>query len=402
MNLTAPNKIKKLELSHHESHNRNKKLAGYHVFLTRFIVDLRCLSYTEKEKIVSDEKLRGTTAALLVTSPIRSRSPPNPSLPLSGSFEPEDSDTDSDTDLFLGDPLFAGPCTSSDPLFAGPVGGRGPLRIPMAKFVDKDFDVKEAEVAATDASFKWRPGEYFKLAGIYWRRLPEKGREAWRVRARFINNLVPVGVFVKVPKEVNKSFVTLALASLTADCDVLRRSFALVLRRRRPPREVSQSSVSFLSERVNIQSQYLLRASMSLLLQNIIFGVDFKKLTPREVVKRTKKTIVIHIRSARRLQQLFAIRDTCMVTSEFNQALYWACPKVFFKNTFGYVLDDDPAGRRLLVHQVDNDQRFSLTSYELWPIRIMIRNTHMSMIFSRAVFAVNKKGKKTVLRTLSS
>ena len=121
MNLTAPNKIQKLELSHHESHNRNKKLAGYHVFLTRFIVDLRCLSYTEKEKIVSDEKLRGTTAALLVTSPIRSRSPPNPSLPLSGSFEPEDSDTDSD--LFLGDPLFAGPCTSSDPLFAGPVGG---------------------------------------------------------------------------------------------------------------------------------------------------------------------------------------------------------------------------------------------------------------------------------------
>ena len=212
----------------------------------------------------------------------------------------------------------------------------------------------------------------------------------------------PCQIFVKAPKEVNKSFVTLALASLTADCDVLRRSFALVLRRRRPPREVSQSSVSFLSERVNMHSQYLLRASMSLLLQNIVFGVDFKKLTPREVIKRTKKTIVIHIRSARRLQELFAIRDTCMVTSEFNQALYWACPKVFFQNTFGYVVDDDPAGRRLRVHHVENDRVISLTSYELWPIRIMIRNTHMSMVFSRAVFAVNKKGKKTVLRTLSS
>ena len=129
------------------------------------------------------------------------------------------------------------------------------------------------------------------IGGGYLRR----GREAWRVRARFINTLVSVGVFVKVPKEVNKSFVTLALASLTADCDVLRRSFALVLRRRRPPREVSQSSVSFLSERVNIHSQYLLRASMSLLLQNIVFRVDFKKLTPREIVKITKKTIVIHI-----------------------------------------------------------------------------------------------------------
>ena len=123
MNLTTPYKIKKLSLSHHESHNRNKKLAGYHVFLSRFIVDLRCMTLAEKEKIVTDEKLRGTTAALLVPSSIRSRSPPNPSLPLSGSFEAEDSDTDSDTDLFLGDSLFAGPCTSSDPLFAGPVGG---------------------------------------------------------------------------------------------------------------------------------------------------------------------------------------------------------------------------------------------------------------------------------------
>ena len=35
----------------------------------------------------------------------------------------------------------------------------------MAKFVDKDFDVKEAEVAATDASFKWRPGSISNLLG---------------------------------------------------------------------------------------------------------------------------------------------------------------------------------------------------------------------------------------------
>lgn len=95
-----------------------------------------------------------------------------------------------------------------------------------------------------------------------------------------INTLVPVGVFEVVPDDFKKrEFVTLALASLTADCDVLRRSVATALRRRRPPREVSQSSVSFFSERVNIQSKYLLRAPISLLLQNIIFGVNFKKLT---------------------------------------------------------------------------------------------------------------------------
>lgn len=111
---------------------------------------------------------------------------------------------------------------------------------------------------------------------------------------------------------------------------------------------------------------------------------------------------MIHIRSARRVQELFTIRDTCMLTSEFNQALYWACPKVFYNNTFGYVVDDDPAGQTLRVHQVDADQVLSLTSYELWPIRILIRNTQMSMIFSRAVFAVNGEGKKSLLRTLCS
>ena len=138
MNLIAPDEIKNLELSQSETHNRNKNLAGYHVFLTRFIADLRRLSYTEKEKIVSDEKIRGTTAALLVTSSNRSRASPNTSLALPSPGKPisEDADTNS-----FPDPLFAGPC-------------RRPLKIPMSKFLAPDFDVKEAEVLAKDASFK--------------------------------------------------------------------------------------------------------------------------------------------------------------------------------------------------------------------------------------------------------
>ena len=68
-----------------------------------------------------------------------------------------------------GDPLFSIP----NSLCAGP--GRGPLWIPISKFMAPDFDIKEAEERATDASFKLRAGEYFKLADIYWRRLPEEG-----------------------------------------------------------------------------------------------------------------------------------------------------------------------------------------------------------------------------------
>ena len=250
MNLTTPDKIKNLELSQHESYNRNKNLAGYHVYLVQFITDLRHLNYIEKEKIVTDKKLCGTTAELLVTSPIRTRAPSN-------SFLAVPSRGKEDAESLSCDPLFS----IANSLFAGP--GCGPLRIPMSKFTAPDFDLKEEKKRATDASFKWRAGEFFKLAGIYWRRLPDEGREAWKARARYINTLVPVGVFKVVPVEFGKNFVTAALASLTADCDVLRRSVVTALRRRRPPREVSQSSVSFLSVSVNVQSQYLLCAFIS-------------------------------------------------------------------------------------------------------------------------------------------
>ena len=75
INLTTPNKIKNLELTQQENYNWNKNLKRYHVFLVRFITDLRDLTFIEKEKIVTDEKLFGTTPELLVTSPIRARAP---------------------------------------------------------------------------------------------------------------------------------------------------------------------------------------------------------------------------------------------------------------------------------------------------------------------------------------
>ena len=124
------------------------------MYLVRFIADLRLLSFSEKEKIVTDENIRGTTAELLVSSRIRTRAPPNPFLAAVPSRGKEDAES-----LPGGDPLFAIP----NSLFAGP--GRGPLRIPMSKFTAPDFDLKEEKKRATDASFKWRAGEYFKLAG---------------------------------------------------------------------------------------------------------------------------------------------------------------------------------------------------------------------------------------------
>ena len=354
MNLTTPEEIKNLQLTRQENYNQKKTLKGYHVFLVRFIADLRNLTYLAKEKIVTDEKLCVTTLELRVTTPIRSRAPTNTlfAAPIWGVMMGSDSL----------------PC---NPLFAGPAWAS--LRFPMARFLAWNFELEKEEERALDARFKWRPGEFFRLVGRFWRRLSDEGRKAWKLRAEYLNILVPAVVFKEAPVEIGE-FLTAALDSLTAGCNVLQRSFTAALQRRRLPREVSQSTVSFFSTKVYVQFQYLLRAPISLLLQKTIFGVNFKKLTPVEIIKRTKKTIVIHISLARRLQELFDIRGTCMVTSLYNQALYLACPQVFYKDTFRYVVDDAPARQKLRVHQVDN-QVLDVSSYELCPIQILIRNT---------------------------
>ena len=49
----------------------------------------------------------------------------------------------------------------------------------------------------------------------------------------------PSRIFKVILDELNKNFVTAALASLRTDCDILRRSVMTALRWRHPPREVS-------------------------------------------------------------------------------------------------------------------------------------------------------------------
>ena len=125
---------------------------------------------------------------------------------------------------------------------------------------------------------------------------------------------------------------------------------------------------------------------------------------------RRKKTVVLHIRSACWLQDLFTVEDLCLVRISEGGLVYSLYPKVFFQNnTFGYTkADDDPAGQIWRVHissnlvvDVNRIPRRCDMSYEYpsksqisnyWPIRIMLRGSKMSITCSRVALSVNSEG----------
>ena len=64
MDLTHPDDIKRLELTEEEKRSRNRKMNGWMVFFSRFVVDLRKIPYESLKELVVAENLRGGNAAL--------------------------------------------------------------------------------------------------------------------------------------------------------------------------------------------------------------------------------------------------------------------------------------------------------------------------------------------------
>ena len=255
--------------------------------------------------------------------------------------------------------------------------------------------------------FRFRQGEISRLGGIFWRRSGPEARACWNEKAAYLNSLHPDGVFVRVPRGI-KDFMTSALRSVTAELTELAKCFRSALLR--APSKGSNSCVrSFGPERFIFRTQSFRSFSISLLLQEMIFGEGLRRLKKSEVVYKRKKTAVVHIRTAKRLQDLFSVRGICPVLIKERDLIYSMNPKVFFKNnTVGFVVDDDPARRRWRVKTAANlvieinsipclptdlSYRYSGSEIsEYWPIRIQLQGTKMAMTFSRVVCSVNNEG----------
>ena len=142
---------------------------------------------------------------------------------------------------------------------------------------------------------------------------------------------------------------------------------------------------------------------MSLLLQFLIFDQHLSYLRQDEIIKRTKKTVVIHVRSCERIKNLFTVEGLCLLHVVDGGVHYTCAPKVFFTRSFGYTVDDETSDRSWWVHtnlqevidipelhclpNLEYDVENSVNVQKYWPIRIMIRGQKVLMTFSRAAFS---------------
>ena len=78
---------------------------------------------------------------------------------------------------------------------------------------------------------------------------------------------------------------------------------------------------------------------------------------------------MLHITTAKHLQDLFPVWGICPIVIKERDLIYSMNPKVYLRdNTFGFVMDDDPAGRRWSVNTAANlviDYYYSIGSFRL-------------------------------------
>ena len=123
--------------------------------------------------------------------------------------------------------------------------------------------------------------------------------------------MTPVGVFAKVPVDLI-DFESSALRSLSAELTDLSRVLRSSLKR--APSKGSGILVrTFGPEKILFRTQSFRACTMSLLLQDIIFGEGLRNLQESEIVYKRKKTAVVHIQTARRLQDVFSVWGICPV-----------------------------------------------------------------------------------------
>mmetsp|Transcript_5936 Transcript_5936/g.12420 ORF Transcript_5936/g.12420 Transcript_5936/m.12420 type:complete len:350 (-) Transcript_5936:251-1300(-) len=201
--------------------------------------------------------------------------------------------------------------------------------VSKGNFMRGTYDLELEKARARVQVFKLEVGEGSKLAGRHWRGIGAEARTALNRRAVYLIFLTPAGIVNKIPAGVSTcAFIQAALSSLSEEIEQVRRIFRNVLICA-PKREVSLCVQSFGTKRVHISTQSFRTFSLSLLLQQTIFGPDLKKLREDEIVYRRKKTVVLHIRSACRLQDLFTVEDLCMVRILEGDLVYSLYPKLF-------------------------------------------------------------------------
>ena len=171
-------------------------------------------------------------------------------------------------------------------------------------------------------------GEVILLASRNWSQLSESIQEAWSTRATRLNSRPVPGLFLQVPDDINNNIL---LQSINSEWEVLVANLKRCIVRP-PRRRDSILKRCFGKEVVKIGAQVLRVLNISVTLQTVIFGNDHSKLQDSKLIFNSKKRVLIHIASRRRMEELFTNMGQCGVTFEKDNILFCCSGKVSLKN----------------------------------------------------------------------
>ena len=276
------------------------------------------------------------------------------------------------------------------------------------------FQIDAEDVDSVDSSINMvTHRDAMKLAFYNWSNvLSMEIKAAWKDRADVLNSLPIPGEFVEVPRDIGGTFDVLTkhvLKSLSIEWSNVFKWFKRCVTRK--PKVLTSSNIYvFGKERVRIDSQTYRTFSLSFLLGVSIFGEEYCNFYEYETIMRTKKLILFHISSQRRMRDLFAVENQYATEHNVQGVKKTCCGKVNMKDTegrniLGYILDETARrwkiilennkqiwidritynieeNRYLYASQRDRECQWSITEY--WPIRILINlNGNFKITFNR-------------------
>ena len=266
-----------------------------------------------------------------------------------------------------------------------------------------------------------RMHEIMKAAARNWHNINLNYKEAWKTRAINLNSRPRNdGKITSLPssledQQLNKTIMD----SLTMEWINMAKMLKTAIMSNCIGSSIiatSEKRYKFGREKIELKSQSYRSFFLTKLMQVTIFGSPlFSNLFSHEIVYRTKKEVVVHLLSQRRICDLlcFGGLSGCTIR-KWNGTSHAMCARANIrkggKSAIGYVIDEDDnsmrikiGGREDLIEirrptfdeipTLDNISSNSYSLFELHPIRIKIniQSGHCSIILSSCTFNDNNE-----------
>lgn len=184
--------------------------------------------------------------------------------------------------------------------------------------------------------------DVIRYAGNRWKRFSRNRKECWSFRAARLNREPVVGKFEHMPNLLTNRILC---ESLTMEWRHMCKGFRSAMMRE-AGRNLSQRSysMSFPGVRSQVGRQYFRRSYMSPIIHKILFGEGYSNLKDNELIKKVKKSAIVHIASRDRMKQLFCMNDLCGVNFIIDEFNYNCSGKVKVvrdgRNLIGFIMKE--------------------------------------------------------------